>query len=120
MKTSKCVSKSPPEIDTFAHKIQKIALPMRISVFINPSLQLPQILKPIRLLFCNDSFYILIHLYLKYIPYYYQEISRTKKLDTTRHPPSTTQKNSEYNCSWVFHTIPHPGIVEGQRQERGG
>ena len=34
MKTSKFVSKSPPEIDTFAHKIKKIALHTRVLVFI--------------------------------------------------------------------------------------
>ena len=37
-------------------------------------LQLLQNLKPIRLLFCTDSFCIHIYLYLNYIPYYYQEI----------------------------------------------
>ena len=63
MKTSKFVFKSPTEIDTFAYKIQKIALPMWILVFINPNLQLLKILKPVRLLFCHDSFFIHIYIY---------------------------------------------------------
>merc|ERR1712035_126741 len=37
-------------------------------------LQLHQILKPIRLLFCKDSFCLHIYLYINYIPYYYQAI----------------------------------------------
>ena len=58
---------SKPEV---LHEKLKTVLPALI-LKKNIDLQLLKILKPIRILLCNDLFCVHIHLYLKYIPYYY-------------------------------------------------
>ena len=56
------------------HEKLKTVLPEVILKKKNPNLQLLEKLKPIRLLLCNDSFRINIHLYKNYVLYFYQEI----------------------------------------------
>ena len=64
--------------EVFYEKL-KTVLPALISGKKNIDLQLHKIFKHIRLLLCNDSFLMNIHLYINYSLYYYLEIERQKK-----------------------------------------